>query len=88
MKDTKENTVIKVNYVYDKTEKVHLLLYGSFIVLSYQQLTRDGQFAEEDGCKPDPCIHGECENNGPGEHICICWPGFTGEYCEDGKITF
>ena len=41
---------------------------------------------ERNGCNPDPCLNGECNNAGPGEYECICFPGFTGQHCEDGMV--
>ena len=42
-------------------------------------------FVEEDPCLSNPCVLGTCKKTGPLTYNCLCWDGYTGPLCDEGK---
>ena len=50
--------------------------------MAYKLTSVNFHFLAEDGCRPNPCLHGgTCKNYGQ-FHKCDCPKGFKGKTCE------
>ncbi|GFQ67015.1 protocadherin Fat 1, partial [Trichonephila clavata] len=62
--------------------------YGSYKCFCEEGFNRDGyKCIQKTNCLEDPCMNfADCVDREEGKITCICRLGYSGKYCEKGKL--
>ena len=58
---------------------------NSYICKCSDGYTGDNCQTYQDGCTPNPCLHGNCSST-PNDFNCTCDSGYDGKRCDNGKL--
>ena len=61
-------------------------LYDMFLSPTYSITSVNRIASANNGCFSNPCVNGGCAEN-EGSFVCHCFDGYSGEYCEIGKLN-